>query len=79
MREEKPHVQGRCHRAESGKFDVKTEKISVYSGNPGPSAPQASMLPLRHHRGKTFLMIVHCYISTIVKCKTAKLPFNFDR
>ena len=31
MREEKPDVQGRCHRAESGKFDVKTEK--VYTGN----------------------------------------------
>ena len=39
MREENPDVQGRCHRAESGKFDEKTEKISVYSGNPGPSAP----------------------------------------
>ena len=47
MREEKPDVQGRCHRAESGKFDGKTERL--WESDPGPSAPQASTLPLRHH------------------------------
>ena len=29
MREEKPDVQGRCHKAERGKFGEKTEKFQL--------------------------------------------------
>ena len=32
MREEKPDVQGRCHRAECGKFGVNTEKFQSIPG-----------------------------------------------
>ena len=32
MRKEKPDVQGRCHRAECGKFGVNTEKFQSTPG-----------------------------------------------
>ena len=61
MREEKPDVQGRCHRAKWKIISKNLEnfrpekvfyrKMSTYT-NPGPSIRQASTLPLRHHRSQ---------------------------
>ena len=50
MREEKPDVQGRCHKAERGKFgedwNISTENISVYFGSVGEhTTPTPPPLP----------------------------------
>ena len=51
-REEKPDVQGRCHRAEGENSVWRLKKFQSTPGiEPGTLSSSVSTLPLRHHHG----------------------------
>ena len=52
MREEKPDVQGRCHRAESGNFNVKTEFFLLKKIQSTPGARYPYTTTTAHSNGR---------------------------